>query len=105
MRIVDVVPMEDSVLFIEAEDGITGLFDVKPYLSSEVFAPLHDYTEFAAVHNGVYFLEWACGADLSADTIEARLKPTPLDIGQQLAMVGKAEKGPGSIKSAGRRRT
>ncbi|MBK8639147.1 MAG: DUF2442 domain-containing protein [Chromatiaceae bacterium] len=85
MRIAEVVPMEDNLLFIEAEDGVTGLFDVKPYLSSEVFAPLQDHTEFMAVHNGVYFLEWACGADLSADTIEARWRPTPLDIGQHMA--------------------
>jgi hypothetical protein len=85
MRIAEIVPMEDYLLFIEAEDGVTGLFDVKPYLSSEVFAPLQDHTEFSAVHNGVYFLEWACGADLSADTIEARWRPTPRDIGRHLA--------------------
>jgi len=95
MRIAEVLPMADNVLFIETEDGATGLFDVKPYLSSEVFAPLHDHTEFAAVHNGVYFIEWACGADLSADTIEARLKPTPPDIGQLLADKGNA--GVGSL--------
>jgi hypothetical protein len=89
MRIAEIVPMEDNVLFIAAEDGVTGLFDVKPYLITEMFAPLQDHAEFAAVHNGVYFLEWACGADLSADTIEARLRPTPLDISQHLAKVKK----------------
>ena len=81
MRIAEIVPMESSVLFIQAEDGTTGLFDVKPYLKSEVFAPLQDHVEFAAVHNGVYFIEWACGADLSADTIEAHLTPVLPDLG------------------------
>jgi hypothetical protein len=27
------------------------------------------------VRNGRYFVEWPCGADLSADTIEARWTP------------------------------
>lgn len=29
---------------------------------------------FPKIHNGKYFIEWACGADLSADTIEAHWK-------------------------------
>jgi hypothetical protein len=29
-------------------------------------------SEFAKVFNGGYFVEWECGADLSADTTEAR---------------------------------
>jgi len=85
MRIAEVVPIENHVLFVASEDGANGLFDIKPYLSSEVFRPLQDSTEFASVHNGGYFLEWACGADLSADTIEARLTPAPPEIAQQLA--------------------
>jgi len=31
---------------------------------------------FHNVTNGKYFIEWDCGADLSADTIEAHLKTT-----------------------------
>jgi hypothetical protein len=41
-------------------------------LSDEAFEELRDPEEFAKVTNGGYFVEWACGADLSADTIEAR---------------------------------
>ena len=47
-------------------------FDVKPYLRYEVFEDLRDQSEFMKVSNGGYFVEWDCGADLSADTIEAR---------------------------------
>ncbi len=36
------------------------------------FERLRDPREFAKVTNGGYFVEWECGADLSADTIEAR---------------------------------
>lgn len=74
MRIAEIIPKEDYVLQITAEDGQIGLFDVQPYLESEVFAPLKEKKEFDRVYNGKYFIEWACGADLSADTIEARWK-------------------------------
>jgi hypothetical protein len=84
MRIAEVVPIDDHILLVETEDGVAGLFDLKPYLGGEVFAPLRDRSEFSAVHNGGYFLEWPCGADLSADTVEAHLKTAPPDIAQQL---------------------
>ena len=63
------------MLRITTEDGREGLFDVKPYLASEAFAPLKQPSEFRAVRNGSYFVEWACEADLSADTIAARWRP------------------------------
>ena len=83
MTIAKVVPIDNYILFVETEDGVQGVFDLKPYLGGEVFASLQDYAEFSAVHNGGYFLEWPCGADLSADTIEAHLKTAPPDIVQQ----------------------
>jgi hypothetical protein len=72
MNIVEIVPEENAVLFVRTEDGRAGLFDVKPYLGSEAFAPLNDRREFERLRNGKYFVEWDCGADLSADTILAR---------------------------------
>jgi hypothetical protein len=84
MRIAEVIPIKDHVLFVKTEDGSTGVFDLKPYLGGEVFAPLQDHAEFSAVHNGGYFIEWPCGADLSADTIEAHLKAVPPEIAEQL---------------------
>ncbi|MDB5971585.1 MAG: hypothetical protein JWQ90_4035 [Hydrocarboniphaga sp.] len=72
MNIVEVVPKDNYVLCIKAEDGEVGFFDVKPYLESEVFAPLKNKDEFLRVRTGRYFIEWDCGADLSADTIQAR---------------------------------
>lgn len=72
MKIVEIIPKDNYMLYIVAEDGKTGLFDVKPYLDSEVFEPLKDKAEFERIHNGQYFIEWDCGADLSADTIQMR---------------------------------
>jgi hypothetical protein len=60
------------VLSIVTDDGRIGRFDVSPYLQYEAFEALRDQNEFMKVVNGGYFVEWDCGADLSADTIEAR---------------------------------
>jgi hypothetical protein len=73
MNITEIVPRDNAVLQIRTEDGQMGLFDVKPYLESEAFAPLKDKREFQRVHNGKYFIVWDCGADLSADTILSRM--------------------------------
>lgn len=74
--IAEIIPRNDFELYVTLDDGTTGIFDVKPFLHSEVFAPLQNPGEFKRVRNGRYFVSWACGADLSADTILARLKPT-----------------------------
>ena len=72
MTIIEVHAGRNWVLEIVADDGRRGSFDVKPYLADEAFQPLRDLREFVRVSNGGYFVEWACGADLSADTIEAK---------------------------------
>lgn len=75
MNIIEIIPKDNYLLYVKVEDGRTGLFDVSPYLESEAFAPLKDRSEFMRIRNGKYFIEWDCGADLSADTIQKRWKP------------------------------
>jgi hypothetical protein len=72
MIIQEVIPKEGFILHVVAENGSSGDFDVSPFLGSEAFEPLKIGDEFKKIHNGKYFVEWECGADLSADTIEAR---------------------------------
>lgn len=72
MRIAELRTEPNWVLLIVADDGRLGRFDVKPYLQYEAFEALRDQNQFVKVANGGYFVEWDCGADLSADTIEAR---------------------------------
>ncbi len=72
MKIASISPNRDGTLTVVREDGIVGVFDVRPYFDLEAFGALREAGEFAKVSNGGYFVEWACGADLSADTIEAR---------------------------------
>ncbi len=72
MKIAQLHVETNWILSVVDQDGRRGRFDVSPYLEDEAFAPLKDPNEFAKVSNGGYFVEWECGADLSADTIEAR---------------------------------
>jgi hypothetical protein len=74
MRIVQITPRPNWLLTIVADDGRSGDFDMEPYLKYEAFDNLKTVSEFLKVSNGGYFVEWNCGADLSADTIEARWK-------------------------------
>ena len=79
MNIAEVIPKANYMLHIIMDNGEAGLFDVAPYLESEVFTPLKERGEFERIHNGKYFIEWGCGADLSADTIQARWKALSTD--------------------------
>ena len=73
MMIKSVSAAPNWTLAITATDGRIGEFDVSPYLGYEAFNALQDTAEFMKVTNGGYFVEWPCGADLSADTIEAKM--------------------------------
>lgn len=73
MRIQELAANTDWTLLVTANDGRVGQFDLRPYLQYEAFKELNDIAEFMKIKNGGYFVEWECGADLSADTIEARM--------------------------------
>ncbi len=72
MRITEIQPQANWMLSIISDDGRVGSFDVSPYLEYEAFEELRVPGEFSKISNGGYFVEWDCGADLSADTIEAQ---------------------------------
>ena len=72
MRIAELNIQPNWILTVVAEDGRVGQFDVGPYLQDEKFEALQNQNKFAKVINGGYLVEWDCGADLSADTMEAR---------------------------------
>ena len=73
MRIIELTPQTDWKLMVVADDGRTGMFDVRPYLQYEAFEELKDSNAFTKFTNRGYFVEWECGADLSSDTIDARM--------------------------------
>ncbi len=82
MKIIKLHPQPNWILSVIADDGRIGSFDVSPYLVFEAFQNLRDHNEFTKVSNGGYFVEWDCGADLSADTIEARWQICDIAISQ-----------------------
>ena len=73
MRVTKVTPEAEYKLDVTFDDGQRGLFDVAPYLECDAFRPLKKVVEFQHIRNGGYYVEWACGADLSADTLAAHL--------------------------------
>lgn len=84
MIIKEIHPHTNYTLSIIANDGRHGIFDVSPYLSYEAFTDLRNLDNFMQISNGGYFIEWGCGADLSADTIEARWDVSPPENSEQL---------------------
>ena len=70
MIISNVTVEKEFLLKISTKDGRKGYFDVKPYLEYEAFQELKSPNSFKNIINGGYYIEWANGADLSADTIE-----------------------------------
>lgn len=76
MEIAHVEPKPNWILFVTTKDGRQGEFDLAPYLEYPAFQMLKNPAMFNQIENGGYFVEWTCGADLSADTIEARWKVT-----------------------------
>jgi hypothetical protein len=88
MKIVKITPNSNWTLTIVSDDGRIGVFDVTPYLEDEAFVSLKNGAEFMAISNGGYFVEWTCGADFSADTIEARWTVTGNILDRELAFRG-----------------
>ena len=77
MNIAHITAKPDYTLLIKSDEGRSGIFDVRPYLELEAFRPLQQEDEFLSVRNGRYFIEWKCGADLSADTIFSKWRIEP----------------------------
>ena len=73
MILEEVKTLPDYMLWVRTTDGRSGYFDLKPYLTADAFLPLKEMSEFIQVSNRGYFIEWPCGADLSADTLEAKM--------------------------------
>lgn len=93
MRIAQVTPLQGGILHVIADDGRSGTLDIRPYLDSPAFQPLKSWGEFSQLHNGGYYVAWRCGADLSADTIEARWTVEADSSAQQTASAGAAVRG------------
>jgi len=75
-KIISVSPLEGKKVAVVFSDGISGIFDVAPYIRSEFFKRLEDDSYFNQVRLFFSGIGWPDGQDLGPDTIEADLQTT-----------------------------
>ena len=68
-KIMKAVPLEDYRIEIQTNSGISGIFDVKPYLNGSAFKELMNVSYFRMVRPAHPGISWPHGQDFSADTI------------------------------------
>lgn len=68
-KIVTATPIEDYKIEIITSSGVTGIFDVKPYLNGSAFRELNDFDYFCKVKPAHHGIRWPNDQDFSSDTI------------------------------------
>ncbi|WP_024298008.1 DUF2442 domain-containing protein [Methylomicrobium lacus] len=68
-KIVKAVPLDDYKIEILTSSGISGVFDVKPYLQGSAFRELMDASYFRLVRPAHHGIMWPHEQDFSSDTI------------------------------------
>lgn len=68
-------PLDDYQVYVELEDGLAGVFDLKPYLDHGVFQELRDKRYFDQVDVVLGAVTWPHEQDIAPETLIAGLKP------------------------------
>jgi hypothetical protein len=68
-KIIKAIPVDNYRIEILTNSGISGIFDVKPYLQGSAFKELIDESYFRMVRPAHYGIIWPHEQDFSADTI------------------------------------
>lgn len=68
-KIVKAVPIADYCIEISTSSGISGIFDVKPYLEGGAFQELRNESYFQLVRPAHHGIAWPNEQDFSSDTI------------------------------------
>jgi len=68
-KITKVVPLDDFFLDIVTSSGVSGIFDMKPYMRGSAFRELENPAYFKQVRPAHRGIRWPNGQDLSSDTI------------------------------------
>ncbi|HIJ30272.1 MAG TPA: DUF2442 domain-containing protein [Gammaproteobacteria bacterium] len=68
-KIVKAIPLENYKIEILTSSGVSGVFDVKPYLDGEAFKELKDISYFKLVRPAHHGILWPHEQDFSSDTI------------------------------------
>ena len=67
--IIKAIPLKDFKIDVLTSSGISGVFDVKPYLSGSAFKELADESYFRLVRPAHHGIMWPNEQDFSSDTI------------------------------------
>lgn len=67
--IIKAIPLDDYRIEVVTSSGVSGVFDVKPYLSGSAFHELRNQSYFSLVRPAHHGLAWPNEQDFSSDTI------------------------------------
>lgn len=67
--ITEATPLDDYKIRIVTSSGVSGIFDVKPYLKGSAFRELADEKYFRLVKPAHHGIRWPNDQDFSSDTI------------------------------------
>ena len=68
-KIIKAGPLEDYKIDILTSSGVSGVFNVKPYLDGGIFRELQDKSYFSMVRPAHHGIMWPNEQDFSSDTI------------------------------------
>ena len=68
-KIIKATPLDDYKIDILTSGGVSGIFDVKPYLQGTAFKELFNVAYFIQVRPAHHGVMWPHEQDFSADTI------------------------------------
>ena len=76
LKIISVQALPECVLRVKFNDGRSGSFDVKPFMTSDYFGALKNQNYFDKVDLFFSGVGWPEGQDFGPDTIAAHLRET-----------------------------
>ena len=68
-KIVKAIPLDNYTIEVLTSSGVSGVFDVKPYLAGGAFKELLNKSYFKLVRPAHHGIAWPNQQDFSADTI------------------------------------
>lgn len=68
-KIIKAVPLDNFLIDIVTSSGVSGIFDVKPYLRGSAFKELEDESYFRLVRPAHHGIMWPHEQNFSSDTI------------------------------------
>jgi hypothetical protein len=73
-KIIKAIPLDDYRINVLTSSGVSGIFDVKPYLGGGAFLELQDKAYFSLVRPAHHGIMWPHEQDFSSDTIIADIQ-------------------------------